>query len=284
MSLGRGLGALITPTNKVSNQVSHTSEVEGKIWFIPVTKISPDPKQPRKHFKQEELDQLAASIKEHGVLQPLLVVEKIDGGYELVAGERRWRASQLAGLTTVPVLIKQWANQQKLEVSLIENIQRENLNPLEEAFAYKRLIEEFNLTQQQVADRVNKSRSAIANAVRLLDLPDPVQAALVEGKINSGQARALLSLVTPQEQLNMLASMMGEKMTVRDLEREANKQKVLNNRPLRKDPNILFLEDKLRAELGTKVNISQKGDRGTISIDYYSQDDLKRLVKKLLNE
>src|SRR3989339_317235 len=233
MSLGRGLGALITPTNKVVNQSSHASEVEGKIWFIPVTKITPDPNQPRKHFKPEELDQLAASIKEHGVLQPLLVVEKTDGGYELVAGERRWRASQLAGLTTVPVLIKQWANQEKLEVSLIENIQRENLNPLEEAFAYKRLIEEFNLTQ---------------------------------------------------EQLNMLSSMLGEKITVRDLEREANKQKVLSNRPIRKDPNILYLEDKLRAELGTKVNISSKGVRGTIAIDYYSDEDLKRLVTKLLGE
>lgn len=284
MSLGRGLGALITPTNKVSSPSSHASEVEGKIWFIPVTKITPDPNQPRKHFKPEELDQLAASIKEHGVLQPLLVVEKTDGGYELVAGERRWRASQLAGLTTVPVLIKQWADQQKLEVSLIENIQRENLNPLEEAFAYKRLIEEFNLTQQQVADRVNKSRPAIANAIRLLDLPAQVQAALVEGKINSGQARALLSLASSQEQLNMLSSMLGEKMTVRDLEREANKQKVLSNRPIRKDPNLLYLEDKLRAELGTKVNISSKGVRGTIAIDYYSDEDLKRLVTKLLGE
>ncbi len=284
MSLGRGLGALITPTIKNNNQTPHSSESEGKIWFIPVSKITSDPKQPRKHFKPEELDQLASSIKEHGVLQPLLVVEKIDGGYELVAGERRWRASQLAGLTTVPVLIKQWADQEKLEVSLIENIQRENLNPLEEAFAYKRLIEEFNLTQQQVAERVGKSRPAIANAVRLLDLPDQVQAALVDGKINSGQARALLSLLTPQEQLNMLSSMLGNKMTVRDLERESNKQKVLSNRPIRKDPNLLYLEDKLRAELSTKVNITQKGIRGTIVIDYYSDDDLKRLINKFLNE
>ncbi len=284
MSLGRGLGALITPTTKNNNYTPSSTEAEGKIWFIPINKITPDPKQPRKNFKPEELDQLASSIKEHGVLQPLLVVEKTDGGYSLVAGERRLRASQLAGLTTVPVLIKQWADQQKLEVSLIENIQRENLNPLEEAFAYKRLIEEFNLTQQQVSERVGKSRSAIANAVRLLDLPDQVQVALVEGKINSGQARALLSLATSHEQLNMLSSMLGEKMTVRDLERESNKQKVLSNRPIRKDPNILYLEDKLRAELGTKVNISQKGLRGTIVIDYYSEDDLKRLVKKLLNE
>lgn len=282
MSLGRGLGALITPTTK-SNSNS-TADNEGKVWFIPISKITPDPKQPRKQFNTEELDQLASSIKEHGVLQPLLVVEKSDGGYELVAGERRWRASQLAGLTTVPALIKQWADQEKLEISLIENIQRSNLNPLEEAFAYKRLMDEFNLTQQQVAERVGKSRPAIANTVRLLDLPAQVQTALIEGKINTGQSRALLSLPTAQEQLNMLASMLGEKMTVRDLEREANKQKVLGHRPLRKDPNLIYLEDKLRAELGTKVNITQKGLRGSIVIDYYSDEELKRLMKKLLGE
>lgn len=282
MSLGRGLGALITPTTK--NNSSSSTENEGKVWFIPVSKITPDPNQPRKQFKPEELDQLAASIKEHGVLQPLLVVEKTDGGYELVAGERRWRASQLAGLTTVPALIKKWADQQKLEVSLIENIQRQDLNALEEAFAYKRLMEEFSLTQQQVAERVGKSRPAVANAVRLLDLPAQVQNALIEGKINSGQARALLALPSDTERLSMLSSMLGEKITVRDLEREANKQKVLNNRPIRKDPNLLYLEDKLRAEFGTKVNITQKGLRGTIVIDYYSDEEMKRLVKKLLGE
>jgi len=284
MSLGRGLGALITPTTKSNHPNVASSEGEGKIWFIPISKISPDPKQPRKQFKPEELEQLAASIKEHGILQPLLVVEKSDGGYELVAGERRWRAGQLAGLATVPALIKQWPDQEKLEISLIENIQRENLNPLEEAFAYKRLMDEFNLTQQQVADRVGKSRPAIANAVRLLDLPAAVQSALIDGKINSGQARALLSLPTDKEQLNMLSSMLGQKMTVRDLEREANKQKVLRNHPIRKDPNIIFLEDKLRAEFGTKVNITQKGDRGTVVLNYYSDEELKQLVDKLLGE
>lgn len=284
MSLGRGLGALITPTAKTNNQNATSTENEGKVWFIPISKIVADPNQPRKKFDPQELDQLAASIKEHGVLQPVLVVEKNDGGYELVAGERRWRASQLAGMTTIPALIKKIADQQKVEISLIENIQRQDLDPIEEAFAYKRLMEEFNLTQQQVSEKVGKSRPAVANAIRLLDLPPQVQTALVDRKINSGQARALLSLPTAQEQLNMLSSMLGEKMTVRDLEREANKQKVLNNRPIRKDPNLLFLEDKLRAEFGTKVSITQKGVRGTIVLDYYSDEELKRLVKKLLNE
>lgn len=282
MSLGRGLGALITPTGK-NNSVSVSAD-EGKVWFIPLSKITADPNQPRKKFNQEELSQLAGSIKEHGILQPILVVEKNDGGYELVAGERRWRASHLAGMTTIPALIKKLADQQKVEISLIENIQRQDLDPIEEAFAYKRLIEEFNLTQQQVADKVGKSRPAVANAVRLLDLPVEVQAALVERKINSGQARALLALQTEKEQLDMLASMLGEKITVREIEREANKQKVLHHRPIRKDANLLFLEDKLRAEFGTKVNITQKGDRGTVVIDYYSQEELKRVIKKLLGE
>ncbi len=282
MSLGRGLGALITPTNK-SNSVGGGAD-EGKVWFIPISKITADPNQPRKKFDVVELEQLSSSIKEHGVLQPVLVVEKNDGGYELVAGERRWRASQLAGLTTIPALIKKLADQEKVEISLIENIQRQDLDPIEEAFAYKRLMEEFTLTQQQVADKVGKSRPAVANAVRLLDLPAEVQAALIDRKINSGQARALLALATAKDQLAMLSSMLGEKMTVRDLEREANKQKVLKHIPIRKDANLLFLEDKLRAEFGTKVNITQKGDRGTIVLDYYSQEELKRLVSKLLGE
>lgn len=282
MSLGRGLGALITPTNKSNS--TPASVDEGKVWFIPVSKITADPNQPRKKFDPQELDQLAASIKEHGVLQPVLVVEKNDGGYELVAGERRWRASQLAGMTTIPALIKKLADQQKVEISLIENIQRQDLDPIEEAFAYKRLMEEFNLTQQQVSEKVGKSRPAVANAIRLLDLPPQVQAALVDRKINSGQARALLALSTAQEQLSMLSSMLGEKITVRELEREANKQKVLKHLPIRKDANLLFLEDKLRAEFGTKVNITQKGDRGTVVLDYYSQEELKRLLKKLLGE
>jgi len=283
MSLGRGLGALITPTNSAKSSAS-TDRDEGKVWFIPISKITPDKDQPRKKFDQDELDQLAASIKEHGVLQPILVVEKNDGGYELVAGERRWRASQLAGLTTIPALIKKLADQQKVEISLIENIQRQDLDPIEEAFAYKRLMDEFNLTQQQVADKVGKSRPAVANAVRLLDLPEKIKTALIDRKINSGQARTLLSLSSEKDQLDMLASMLGEKITVRELEREVNKQKILQHIPTRKDPNMVFLEDKLRTKFGTKVTITQKGERGTIVMDYFSQDELKQLVDKLLEE
>lgn len=280
MALGRGLSALITSTGKSKITVHENSDDnDQKIWYIPVSKITPHAKQPRRNFAEAELAELAASIKEHGVLQPLLVTEKDDGGYEIVAGERRWRASQLAGLPTVPAIIKQLAEQTKLEIALIENIQREDLNPIEEAFAYKRLIEEFGLTQQQVADKVSKSRPAVANTIRLLDLPEPIQAALVKKQISTGQARTLLSLPGAREQLDMLSSMMGEKITVRELEREVNKKS--NGLHARRDANLVYLEDQLRAALGTKVNITKKGERGTIVINYYSTEEFNQLIKKL---
>lgn len=281
MSLGRGLGALITPTTSLRKQISAESKLDNqRIWHIPVSEVYPDPQQPRRTFNQEELSELADSIKKHGVLQPLIVSEKVSGGYELIAGERRWRASKMAGLATVPVVVKELADQEKLEISLIENIQRADLNPIEEAFAYKRLIDEFNLTQQEVADKVGKSRPAVANMVRLLDLPAEAQEALVSGKINTGQARALLSLESVDKQLAMLSSMVGQKITVRELEREVNKQRI-DKSSLRRDPNLTYLEDKLRAVLGTKVAISQKGERGTVTISYFSKEELAKIIKKI---
>ena len=274
MSIGRGLGALITPT---ISKKKNSDESRDKIWSVPVLEIKPNPKQPRRNFKVEELNELAESIRQHGVLQPLLVAEKNAGGYELIAGERRWRASQLAGLSTVPVIVKELAENQKLEVSLVENIQRENLNPIEEAFAYKRLMEEFGLTQQMVAEKVGKSRPAIANTVRLLDLPEEAKSALVVGKINAGQARALLSVNDAKQQMEILASMLGEKITVREMEREAQKR----NPASRRDANLLYLEEKLRGALGTKVSVSQKGERGIISINYYSKEELAEIIKKI---
>lgn len=281
MALGRGLGALITSTGG-SKQKAGDFEVSGqeKIWYIPLAAISPNAKQPRKHFNPAELEELAASIKEHGILQPILVTEKTDGGYEIVSGERRWRAAKIAGLASVPSIIKKLADRQKLEVALIENIQREDLNPVEEAFAYKRLMDEFNLTQQEVAAKVGKSRPAVANTVRLLDLPEEVKAALIEKKISMGQARALLSLEDKAEQLDMLSSMLGQKITVRDLEKGINRQNFAKGKT-RRDPNLAYLEDKMRAALGTKVSLTQKGERGTIVIDYYSKEELSRLIKKI---
>ena len=279
MPLGRGLAALITPTVNNRNIRKDNGLDETKIWYIPVNSIKPNPQQPRRDFKPRELDELAVSIKEHGILQPILLTEKVDGGYEIVAGERRWRAAQLAGLATLPAIVKKMADQQKLEVALIENIQRENLNPLEEAFAFERLMKEFNFTQQQVADKVGKSRPAIANTLRLLDLPEEIKKALIDGRINMGQARALLGLDSQEKRLEMLSSMLGQKITVREIERSVGKQN--NNGRVRRDPNLLYIEDQLRAALGTKVSITKKGDKGTIVIDYYSKDDLNRLMKKL---
>lgn len=282
MALGRGLNALITSTGGKTTAPTLDKNSEGRVWYIPISKINPNPNQPRKHFSSAELQELANSIKEHGVLQPLLVVEKTDGGYELVAGERRYRASQLAGLPTVPAIIKELPEREKLEVALIENIQRENLSPLEEAFAYKRLIDEFGMTQQEVADKMGKSRPAVANTVRLLDLPESAQKALVEGKINAGQARALLSLPGESQQMQMLSSMLGEKITVRELEREAAKKKLNNSKGnWRRDPNLMYLEDKLREKLGTKVTVSKKGGKGNIVISYYSEEELAQLIRKL---
>jgi ParB family chromosome partitioning protein len=205
MSLGRGLGALITPTKNQSSSQELRAQPEAKIWDIPLTEIRPMVNQPRKQFTVDELQELADSIKEHGILQPLLVNEQTDGKYEIIAGERRYRAAKLAGLSTVPVIVKPLPSQQlKLEIALIENIQRADLNPLEEAFAYKRLMEEFGLTQEEVAHKVGKARPTVANAVRLLDLPNAVQTALIEGKIKMSQARTLLALENETQQVEML--------------------------------------------------------------------------------
>lgn len=275
------MGALISGSSRANIINASTASLDQqKIWYIPVNSIVSNPHQPRRDFNAEDLNGLADSIKAHGILQPILVIEKTDGGYELVSGERRWRAAKLAGLGTVPAIIKQLADRQKLEVALIENVQREDLNPLEEAFAYQRLIEEFGLTQQEVADKVGKSRPAVANIIRLLELPEEVKAALLEKKINMGQARALLGLDGRQQQLGMLSSMLGQKITVRELERAVSKQARGGNNS-RRDPNLSYLEDQLRAALDTKVSLTQKGERGTIVINFYSKEDLGRLIKKI---
>jgi len=283
MSLGRGLGALITPTISLRKGTAPENKLDNqRIWHVPVSEVKPNPNQPRKHFSPDELSELADSIKKHGVLQPLIVIEKNDGGYELVAGERRWRASKQAGLPTVPVMVKKLADQEKLEVSLIENIQRQDLNPIEEAFAYKRLTEEFNLTQEEVGQKVGRSRPAVANMIRLLDLPEEAQNALIEGKINTGQARALLSLGDdPKKQLAMLSSMLGQKITVRELEWAVNKQRT-DKSAIRRNPNLIYLEDKLRSVLNTKVAITQRGEHGAVTISYFSKEELARIIKKIV--
>lgn len=291
MALGKGLGSLI-PTTK-SNTVVHkeTQPVESqkplnnneRLWHIPLTEIVPNEEQPRRVFGPEELDDLVASIKEHGVLQPITVTEKEDGGYEIIAGERRFRASQRAGLATIPALVRSVTRQEKLELALIENIQRQNLNPIEEAFAYQRLIEQFHLTQEEVSKKVGKSRPVIANTIRLLDLPEKIQTALMNGTLSAGKARAILSLRSQEEQMAAFESMMGQKMTVRDIEHEVMKKGAMARKgTMKRDPNILAQEQMLEERFGAKVRISQKGERGNITIEYHSKEELKRILDEIL--
>ncbi len=277
MALGRGLGALISSTGPQKSKES-SSDLQ-KVWHVAIDKITPNRQQPRTEFDPEALKELSDSIRVHGVIQPLVVVEDASGGYELIAGERRLRASKLAGLKEVPVIVKNHLEDQaKLEIALIENIQRADLNPIEEAKAYRELADVFGLTQQEIADKMGRSRPAVANIMRLLDLPIEVQNALSEGKINTGQARALLTLENREKQLEMLQSMLGQKISVRELEREAVKQ---NPAHARRDPNIMYLEEKLRLALGTKVSITEKSGKGQITVSYYSKDELKNLVSRI---
>lgn len=296
MALGKGLGSLI-PTKKVSpseeqprsslssapSEVSQKMNKQDQVWHIPLSEITPNPDQPRKNFSHGDLEDLIASVKMHGVLQPILVSEKSTGGYELIAGERRFRASEMAGVATIPALIKKTTDQERLEIALIENIQRQNLNPLEEAFAFKRLIDEFDLTQEEVAIRVGKSRPAIANTIRLLDLPEIIKRALVDGTLSMGKARAILSLKDPQEQIDLFQSIVGEKMSVRAVESTVARQgQVSRKGSVRKDPQLMEVEKNLEDKFGTKVRITQKGERGTILIEYYSKEELKKIVDGMM--
>jgi ParB family transcriptional regulator, chromosome partitioning protein len=270
--LGRGLGALIPEAE--SSPSATPNEIDIDI-------ISPNPLQPRQKFDEEKLNQLAASIRVNGVIQPL-VVRPIGGRYQLVAGERRWMASQRAGLLKVPVTIREVADENLLELALIENIQREDLNPIEEAQAYQKLQDHLGLSQEELAERVGKERSTIANALRLLKLPVPVKSMVAEGRVSPGHARALLSAsVSPSEMSRMAATMAEQGWSVRQAEKWAKKQgRTVEKAPSPADPNVLAASDRLRVWLGTKVEIistrNAKG-AGEIRIHYYSPDDLTRV-------
>lgn len=287
MALGKGLSSLIPQQKKVRDIIrKETGLVPQKkdvVLQIPLSEIVPNSEQPRKEFKHQDLEDLVASIKKHGILQPLVVTEKSDGGYELIAGERRLRASQIAGLSTVPAIVRTATQQEKLELALIENIQRQALNAIEEAYAYSRLMEEFNLTQAEVADQVGKSRPAVANTIRLLDLPQVIQKALINGEINAGKARALLSLKDEKEQLEVFSSMAGKEMSVRALEAEvSNKGAASRKGSVRRDPNLSAQERMLEDRLHTRVRITQKGERGTVVIDYHTKEELKRIIEEIV--
>ena len=298
--LGRGLSNLI-PTDDTTEDVSPKASKQTKTGAVTKTevvkkveqtlninRIEPNKNQPRKEFNEDALQELADSIKQFGVIEPLVVVKR-KGYYELIAGDRRWRAARLAGLKEVPVVIKDYDDQQIVEIALIENIQREDLNPIEEAHAYERLIQEFNLTQDEVAERVSKSRTTVTNALRLLKLTEKVQQMLIDDMLSTGHVRALITITEPQLQYETAMYIFDKKLSVR--ETESYVKKLLNKKPKEKtsekeDPELSFLykaiENRLKESLGTKTTIKAKTkDSGKIEIEYYSQEDLERITQLL---
>lgn len=275
--LGKGMGALL-----------HTTiQQDGRKYFsCPIEEIKPNHKQPRKTFPDAKLEELANSIREKGVIQPL-VVRRVADHYQIIAGERRWRASQRAGLLEVPVVIKDVSEDVALEMALIENIQREDLNPIEEADAYRNLIETFDLSQEEVAKRVGKERSTVANSLRLLRLPAVVRNLVIESKLSMGQARALLSLEDPTQITAAAHDVLKKNMTVRETETLVKRLKsavavpARNQKTEEKDPELLHLAAELKRSLGTQVKILPKGRGGKIEIAYYSAPDLDRLLEIL---
>ena len=289
--LGKGLDTLIP--NK-SDSAAYTAAKKADtapeapagetIALLKLSQVEPNRNQPRKTFNQEGIDELAASIGEHGVITPILV-QKEDDYYQIIAGERRWRAAKKAGLKEIPAIVKNYEGAEKLAVSLIENLQREDLDVVEEAQAYKRLIEDYGLTQEQVAKRVSKSRPAITNAMRLLDLDERVQAMLVSGEISPGAARAILSIKSKSGQYAMAQQAVNKKMSVREIEKAVRElttgpKKKKRARRKEEDPYIRDLEEKMAEAVGTKVRIAEKSaGKGKIEIEYYSNDELDRLYE-----
>lgn len=278
--LGRGLGALIP--SELTTPLDEGSSVR----LIPVQAIRPNPHQPRTVMDEAKLAELAASIREHGLIQPLIVTQQ-DDEYILIAGERRWRASQRAGLVDVPVIVKEATPQAMLELAIIENIQRADLNPLEEAYAYRQLMEEFDLTQEEVAQRVGKGRSTVANLVRLTNLPPEIQQAVADGRISGAHARSLLPLATPEAQINAMNVIIKRRLNVRETEALVKKLQ-LDKKPApqkRKQlsPELADLQNQFRERLGTKVNIelSGSGEGGKVVIHYYSDDDLQAIYEAI---
>ena len=301
--LGKGLGAIfgedVVKENKEETEkkakakaeakVAEEMDEKGRILMLKLDLVQPNKEQPRKTFDEEKINELAESIKNYGVLQPLLV-QKNDSFYEIIAGERRWRAAKAAGLKEVPAVLKEYSKQEAMEISLIENVQRADLNPIEEALGYRQLIDEFGLTQEEIAVRVAKSRTAITNTMRLLKLDEQIQNMLVQGVITSGHARALLSLEDAQMQLKAAKEILDKKLSVRETERlvkrlqkEASGEK---KEEKKKDETLALiyqdLEDRMKSVMGTKVSIHNKDkNKGRIEIEYYSEAELERIVEMI---
>jgi ParB family chromosome partitioning protein len=276
-ALGKGLGALIPDLSALDDK----DRKAFGIMEIELDKIVPNEYQPRKVFDEAKLKDLAASIKEQGVIQPI-IVHRVDTGYQLIAGERRWRASRLVGLKTIPALVKEATKRELLEMALIENIQREDLNPLEAAEAYKRLLDEFKLTQDDLAKRVGKERSTVTNFLRLLGLPKEVKQELVSGTLSIGHAKAILSLERVRDQIQATLRIVKKGLSVREAEALAHALKnPLKEKKTHQSHELVSVEEKLRKSLGTKVSIAPKAKGGRIIIEYYSAEELDRILEKI---
>ena len=287
--LGKGLYTLI-PASGVKTVPSKAKPVSANlkegVVEVNINKVEPNREQPRRKFEEDSLKELADSIKQYGVLQPLIVQQK-DDYYEIIAGERRWRASKLAGLKKVPIIVKEYNDQQVLEIALIENIQREDLDPIEEALAYQRLISDYKLKQEEVADKVFKSRSAITNSMRLLKLDKRVQELLVAKEISSGHARALLAVEDKDRQYALAQMIADKKLSVREVEKLVNQEKDQKVKPQKAEsPNKVFyqrMEEQMKQAMGTKVKLVEKaGGKGKIEIEFYSPDELDRIYQSIM--
>ena len=287
--LGKGLDALIpagnkkAPVKKETEPVIIEKIVEKKgVETLKITEVEPNREQPRKNFNEDALLELSDSIKQYGVIQPLIVQKKGDH-YEIIAGERRWRAAKMAGIKEIPVIIKDYSDQQIMEISLIENIQREDLNPIEEAMAYKNLMEEFHLKQDEIAERVSKSRTAVTNSMRLLKLDKRVQQMMIDDMITAGHARTLITIEDPDVQYNIATKIFDEKLSVRETEKMVKflQKPEIKRAKTEKINSFIYkdIEEKIKAILGTKVTVDHRSNnKGKISIEYYSNEELERIV------
>lgn len=288
--LGRGLASLIPkksvsqPASAAATDANKKKEPEKKsIQEVAIEKISPNPHQPRLSFDEEKLNELANSINHHGIIQPL-VVSQNGNGFELIAGERRYQAAQKAGLEKVPVIVRDAQDKEKLELALAENIHRHDLNPVEEARAYQKLASDFEMSQEEIADRVGKSRSAIANKTRLLSLPVEIQKSLIEGRITEGHAKAILAVTNQEKQRALYELIVKQNLTVRQTEDKTKEISVRSHkRAVNADPEIKDLENKLIGILGTKVKVTKSGGGGKIIIEYYSDEELNNILNKISN-
>lgn len=287
--LGKGIDAMISGDNTKTKQV--VKEVVKEVDTIDINKIEPNNNQPRKNFNEDKIHELAESIKQHGLIEPLIVQKGKKEFYTIIAGERRWRAAREAGVKEIPVVVKDYSDQQVMEIALIENIQREDLNAIEEAEAYDRLIRDFNLKQDEVAERVSKSRVAITNSLRLLKLDERVREMIIEDKIKSGHARALLGVSDGDEQYKLAVMIFDNSMSVRETEKMVKKYLADKKKPVKevreKDTQTELIykdyEEKLKSVIGTKVNINNKGKgKGKIEIEYFSADEFDRIMTMMM--